>query len=104
QTLYNGFISGVSLDGKAFFYDNPLASAGGHHRVPWFDCPCCPPNLGRLLASLGNYLYSTSDATGQAKLWVHLYAQNTVSLTVAGQPVSLHQITQYPWDGEIELI
>jgi DUF1680 family protein len=104
QTLYNGFISGVSLDGKAFFYDNPLASAGGHHRVPWFDCPCCPPNLGRLLASLGNYLYSTSDAPGQAKLWVHLYAQNTVSLTVAGQPVSLHQITQYPWDGEIELI
>ena len=78
QTLYNGFISGVSLDGSDFFYVNPLASYGEHHRTPWFECPCCPPNLGRILASLGNYVYSTS-AGG---MWVHLYAQNTADLSL----------------------
>ena len=67
QTLYNGFISAVALDGNTFFYVNPLASAGNHHRTPWFECPCCPPNVGRILASLGNYLY----ATGDGGLWVH---------------------------------
>ena len=45
RRLYNGFISGVSLDGDTFFYVNPLASAGDHHRTPWFECPCCPPNV-----------------------------------------------------------
>ncbi len=99
QTLYNGFISGVSLDGSHFFYVNPLASAGDHHRTPWFECPCCPPNLGRILASLGNYFYSTGDAG----LWVHLYAQNSAAVEVAGQPVQVRVASQYPWDGEISL-
>ncbi|RIK36703.1 MAG: hypothetical protein DCC55_26520 [Chloroflexi bacterium] len=99
QTLYNGFISGVSLDGKHFFYDNPLASAGDHQRVPWFACPCCPPNLGRLLASLGNYFYSTS-ADG---IWTHLYAQGSAKMQVQGQEVTVRQTTSYPWDGAIQL-
>jgi uncharacterized protein len=99
RALYNGFISGVSLDGKSFFYENPLASNGSHHRAHWFDCPCCPPNLGRLLASLGQYMYST----GANDAWVHLYAQSTANLTIAGQAVTLEQITQYPWSGDIQL-
>jgi DUF1680 family protein len=99
QTLYNGLISGVSLDGKHFFYDNPLASAGDHHRVPWFACPCCPPNLGRLLASLGNYFYSTSAES----LWIHLYAQSSALMQVQGQDVAVCQVTNYPWDGAIQL-
>ena len=99
QTLYNGFISGVSLDGTHFFYVNPLASTGDHHRTPWFECPCCPPNLGRILASLGNYLYSTSDSG----LWVHLFAQNAAKVTIDGQPVDLRLTSNYPWDGEISL-
>lgn len=99
QTLYNGFISGVSLDGKNFFYENPLAANGHHHRTPWFLCPCCPPNLGRILASLGNYFYSSSDHG----LWVHLYGQNTAKLEVNGEAVSLRQETQYPWDGSIKI-
>ena len=99
QTLYNGFISGVSLDGSHFFYVNPLASAGDHHRTPWFDCPCCPPNLGRILASLGNYVYSTS-AGG---LWVHFYAQNTAGVSIDGQPVQVRLTSQYPWDGNVKL-
>jgi len=99
QTLYNGFISGVSLDGKEFFYENPLAANGHHRRTPWFLCPCCPPNLGRILASLGNYFYSTSDHG----LWVHLYGQNSARLAVNGEAVNLRQETQYPWDGNIKI-
>ncbi len=99
QTLYNGFSSGVALDGKHFFYVNPLASDGTHHRTPWFECPCCPPNVGRTLASLGNFLY----ATGDRDLWVHLYAQNTATAMVDGGKVGLRLRSRYPWDGEISL-
>ncbi len=97
QTLYNGFISGVALDGKHFFYENPLASAGDHHRTPWFLCPCCPPNLSRILGSIGNYFYSTGDHA----LWVHLYGQNSANVTINGENVQVRQTTQYPWDGKI---
>jgi DUF1680 family protein len=96
--LYNGFLSGVSLDGARFFYENPLASAGGHHRQSWFECPCCPPNLARTLASLGGYFYST----GPNDVWVHLYAQGSVKLKVNGSDVSLRQVTKYPWDGNVK--
>lgn len=99
QTLYNGFISGVSLAGDSFFYVNPLASDGAHHRTPWFECPCCPPNVGRILASLGNYLYSTSDSG----LWVHFYAQNRANVTVDGKSVQARLTSNYPWDGAIKL-
>ncbi len=99
QTLYNGFISGVSLAGDSFFYVNPLASDGSHHRTPWFECPCCPPNVGRILASLGNYLYSTS----KGGLWVHFYAQNSANVVVDGQPVHVRLTSDYPWDGAIQL-
>ena len=99
QTLYNGFISGVSLAGDSFFYVNPLASDGAHHRTPWFECPCCPPNVGRILASLGNYLYSTSDSG----LWIHFYAQNSATMRVGEQPVQVRLTSNYPWDGAIKL-
>lgn len=98
-TLYNGFISGVSLEGKDFFYVNPLASTGDHHRTPWFECPCCPANLSRILQSLGDYFYATS-AGG---LWVHQYAQNDAAVLVDGKPVSLLVSSNYPWDGQIEI-
>jgi DUF1680 family protein len=100
QALYNGFISGVSLAGDSFFYVNPLASDGAHHRTPWFECPCCPPNVGRILASLGNYLYSTSEQG----LWVHFYAQNQASMAVDGQPVQVKLTSHYPWEGAIQLV
>jgi len=96
--LYNGFLSGVSLDGTRFFYVNPLASAGGHHRQSWFECPCCPPNIARTLASLGDYFYST----GINDVWVHLFAQGSVKLKVNQSDVSLRQVTEYPWDGNVK--
>lgn len=97
--LYNGFLSGVSLAGNTFYYENPLSSAGNHHHAPWFLCPCCPPNVARVLASLGKYFYST----GKNDLWVHLFAGNTAQVEIGGSPVSIRQETRYPWDGNVKL-
>lgn len=95
--LYNAVLSGVSLDGERFFYDNPLASDGHHHRSPWFECPCCPPNLARIIASLGQYAYAQGD--GEAV--VHLYAGGAAQFDLGGQAVTLRQETRYPWDGAV---
>ncbi len=97
--LYNSVLSSVTLDGQRFFYDNPLASNGQHHRQPWFACPCCPPNLARLFASLGQYIYAQSSN----ELVVHLYIAGAARTEVAGVPVVLHQQTNYPWDGTVTL-
>jgi len=98
--LYNGVLSGLSLDGETYFYQNPLADRGGHRRQPWFGTACCPPNIARLLAALPGYIYTTSDEG----LWVHLYATGTATATLAGVgAVTLRQRTDYPWDGAITL-
>ncbi|HHW19427.1 MAG TPA: glycoside hydrolase family 127 protein [Firmicutes bacterium] len=99
RALYNGTISGWSLSGDRFFYVNPLASRGDHHRQEWFRCACCPPNISRLVASLGNYIYSESDT----EAWVHLYVQGEAELEVGGKKVRISQKTNYPWDGQVEL-
>ena len=99
RALYNGVISGVSLDGERFFYVNPLESAGDHHRQEWFGCACCPPNIARLIASLGGYIYSQADND----VYVHLYVQGEAELEVAGQKVMLRQETDYPWDGLVRV-
>ena len=97
RALYNGTISGVSLDGAKFFYQNPLASRGDHHRQDWFDCACCPPNIARLIASVGGYFYST-DAQG---VWVHLYASSEADVGALG--LKIRQTTSYPWDGRVKI-
>ena len=100
-TLYNAVLSGLSLDGTRYFYQNPLADRGTHRRQEWFGCACCPPNIARLLASLPGYFYSTSDAG----VHVHLYATGTATLPLAnGETVTLVQKTDYPWDGEVRLL
>lgn len=99
RALYNGAISGVSLDGQKFFYENPLASDGSHHRQSWFGCACCPPNLARLLASLGQYIYATNDNDAV----VHLYIQSSGELKVGEHSVKLRQETRYPWDGQVSI-
>lgn len=96
-TLYNAALSGISLDGKLFFYVNPLADHGRHRRQPWFPCPCCPPNLARLLASLPGYFYSTSDDG----IWVHMYASSKARIELRGKIVGLKQETFYPWTGRV---
>lgn len=98
QALYNGALPGLSIDGKTFFYDNPLESTGKHHRWRWHHCPCCPPNIARLVTSIGSYMYAVADD----EIAVHLYGESTLRCTlVNGADVSLKQTTNYPWDGDI---
>lgn len=99
RALYNGALSGLSLDGRAFFYDNPLESGGRHRRWSWHHCPCCPPNIARLVASIGTYFYGVADG----EIAVHLYGESTATLAVAGHQVRLTQVTDYPWSGDVRL-
>ena len=97
RALYNGMLSGVALDGKTFFYVNPLASMGNHHRQPWFTCACCPPNVLRTIASIGGYAYARSNDA----FVVNLYVGGTVNTKVAGEALKLNVKTDYPWDGKV---
>jgi len=98
RALYNGAISGVSLDGKRFFYENPLASVGRHRRQDGFGCSCCPPNIARLLASLGGYIYST----GHQSLAIHLYIAGTAKVQLGEHcHIEISAQTQYPWQSQI---
>ena len=99
RTLYNGLISGVSLDGGGFFYPNPLESMGQHQRQAWFGCACCPSNICRFIPSLPGYVYAVKDHA----LYVNLFMSNTMTQKVAGKEVTLSQKTNYPWDGDIEI-
>lgn len=99
RTLYNGLISGVSLDGGSFFYPNPLESKGQHKRQPWFGCACCPSNICRFIPSLPGYIYAVKDKN----VYVNLFMSNTSELKVGGKQVSLEQSTRYPWNGDITL-
>ncbi|MCL1910074.1 MAG: glycoside hydrolase family 127 protein [Kiritimatiellaeota bacterium] len=98
--LYNAIMSGVSLDGVKFFYDNPLASAGKHTRQPWFGCSCCPTNVGRLLAALPQYIADKSDDG----IWIHQYMTSRVEAEIDGATVFIFQKTEYPRASEIDFI
>ncbi len=99
RTLYNGVLSGVSLDGGAFFYPNPLESDGSHQRQPWFGCACCPSNICRFIPSVPGYVYASEGRN----LYVNLYMSNTVRHLIAGRGVELRQETDYPWSGDVSL-
>ena len=107
RTLYNGVISGMSVDGGRFFYPNPLSSDGKYkfnadgttERQPWFGCACCPSNLSRFIPSFPGYMYAVKDN----KLYVNLFAGNTATIQVDGKDVVLEQQTNYPWDGDITM-
>ncbi len=100
RTLYNGLLSGVSLDGEKFFYPNPLESIGQHSRSPWFGCACCPGNITRFLPSVPGYFYAQQGNN----IFVNLYASGTADIALDnGLKVKLQQETRYPWDGNIKL-
>ena len=99
RTLYNGLISGVSLDGGGFFYPNPLESIGQHQRQPWFGCACCPSNICRFIPSLPGYVYAVKGKD----VYVNLFMSNTSNLKVEGKAVSLEQATHYPWNGDVTI-
>ena len=97
RTLYNGLISGVSLEGNGFFYPNPLESMGQHQRQAWFGCACCPSNICRFIPSLPGYIYAVKDHD----VYVNLFLSNKSNLSVAGNKVALSQTTEYPWNGDV---
>ncbi|HAQ65415.1 MAG TPA: six-hairpin glycosidase [Bacteroidales bacterium] len=99
RTLYNGVISGVSLSGDKFFYDNPLESDHTHERAPWFGCACCPGNVTRFMASIPGYVYTS----GGSSIMVNLFIGSEARIPVAHDTVSLTQTTNYPWDGNVTI-
>lgn len=99
RTLYNAVLAGVAMDGRSFFYVNPLQSRGGDRRQEWFSCACCPPNVLRFLAALGTFVYSVRDDV----LHVNLFVESEGEFTVKGQRVSIRQTTGYPFDGHVRI-
>jgi hypothetical protein len=111
RCLYNGILSGLSLDGESYFYVNPLEVVPRLHdrnaayqsvkyrRQPWYGCACCPPNIARTIASLGEHVYHRSGDT----LYADLYHEGDLQLVVDGSPVAVHQGTSYPWSGDVSI-
>jgi DUF1680 family protein len=100
RVLYNGVISGVSLSGDKFFYDNPLESDHTHDRAPWFGCACCPGNVTRFMASVPGYVYTTAENN----ILVNLFVGNHAKIALEKDTVQLSQKTNYPWDGNVEIV
>ncbi len=110
RALYNGIPSGMALDGKSFFYVNPLEvdpacrwDAFHRHvalpRQKWFGCACCPPNIARLMASVQSYAYGKNDDT----LFIHLYAAGEIETDIGGERVKLTIEGNYPWEDTLKL-
>jgi uncharacterized protein len=111
RALYNGVLSGMSADGTRFFYVNPLearpelARVRRDHehvktrRVEWFGCACCPPNVARLIASIGGYVYSSDGSS----IWLHNYMSCQADINTLGGTVIIAQETDFPWDGIVRL-
>ncbi len=105
--LYNSVLSGVSLDGKDYFYTNPLrvtdplpvALRWSRQRVPFVTSYCCPPNVVRTVAQVNGYAYAKSNNS----LWVNLYETSKITTDIGGKKVTLTQTTEYPWEGKIQL-
>jgi DUF1680 family protein len=107
RTLYNGLLSGVALDGKTFFYPNPLESNGQHARAEWFGVACCPGNITRFMASVPGYIYAKSgpaEGAADQAIYVNLYAGGDADITLNdGRKVTVTQETRYPWDGDVKI-
>lgn len=97
--LFNSGLSGLSLEGTHYFYDNKLESDGSHKRWAWHNCPCCTMNVSRLVASIGSYFYST----GKDQIAVHLYGGNSASIDLDGRPIAIREESDFPWSGKIDI-
>jgi len=111
QALYNTIPAGMALDGKSFFYVNPLEvfpdackkDARKRHVTPvrqkWFGCACCPPNLARIISSLGAYIYTQNDDT----LYTHLYVGSELSVKLGGKAMDVKTESCFPWEGNVKV-
>lgn len=117
RAIYNGFLSSISFDGRAFFYSNPLEilpykltcdASQTQKNKDWlpnpqrsevFDCSCCPPNIVRFIPSIANFLYTHDDKT----IYVHQFMESKTKLNVGGNEIEIEQKTNYPYDGKVEI-
>lgn len=99
RSLYNGALDGLSLSGDRFFYGNPLSSVGNYGRSEWFGTACCPSNIARLVASLGDYIYGRSENG----IWVNLFVASNTTFKFGKTDVPLQLDTNYPWDGNVKI-
>jgi hypothetical protein len=106
RTLYNGLISGLSLEGTLFFYPNTLQhdgetpfNQGMNGRSPWFNCSCCPSNLSRFVPSVASYAYATRGEN----IYVNLFMNSEVTFQSQGKELTLSQQSNYPWEGHVRL-
>jgi uncharacterized protein len=99
RSLYNGALDGLSLTGDRFFYGNPLASSGQHSRKEWFGTACCPSNISRLVASVGDYIY----AKNKQGVWLNLFIGNSTEFELSGKRVPISVNSNFPWDGEVTI-
>ena len=99
RSLYNAALDGLSLTGDRFFYGNPLASSGKHFRKEWFGTACCPSNISRLVASVGDYIY----AKNENGIWVNLFIANQTEFDLSGEKVGVEMKSNFPWEGKVEL-
>ncbi len=100
RSLYNGALDGLSLSGDRFFYGNPLASRGQHQRREWFGTACCPANIARLVASLGDYIYAKSENS----IYVNLFVGSNSTIPLKNGNVDVKMETNYPWEGKVKLM
>jgi len=99
RIIYNGFLSGVSMEGNRFFYPNPLESFRGANRAEWFACACCPTNVVRFVPSIAGYVYAQDDQN----VFVNLFIGGESTVKLGNRSVKLTQVTNYPWDGAVRL-
>jgi hypothetical protein len=99
KSLYNGALDGLSLSGDRFFYGNPLASSGTHSRREWFGTACCPSNIARLIASLGDYIYAADPQS----IYVNLFVGSSTKIGLNSGEVAIRQETEYPWKGLVKI-
>ncbi len=99
RIIYNGFLSGVSMEGNRFFYPNPLESFRGAARAEWFECACCPPNVLRFIPSIAGYIY----AQDSDDIFVNLFIGGQSMIKLGQRSVTMTQSTLYPWDGAVRL-
>lgn len=99
RSLYNGSLSGVSLKGDRYFYNNPLEGKKDRTRWEWHGCPCCPPMFLKLMGALPGYIY----AVDQSGIYVNLFIGSRAEVQWGGNTVKVLQTTGYPWDGAMKL-
>jgi DUF1680 family protein len=99
RTLYNGSLSGVSLHGDTYFYENPLEGGKKRARWSWHECPCCPPMFLKMMGAMPGYIYAT-DANG---VYVNLFVGSHASIHMNGSSVSVKQTTRFPWSGSVKV-